>query len=80
MARPKPPPYPKPPRPPAEPPRPQPGTSSLCPALIDPPGRWAVVEEWLAYRDELARSGIPNIAPFVREADMMIARLRRGER
>jgi hypothetical protein len=33
MAKPKPPPYPKPPRPPAEPPRPQPGASMLCAAL-----------------------------------------------
>jgi hypothetical protein len=55
-------------------------TSNICPAFIDPPGEYSPMEGWIKYRDELRRSGIPGIAPFVREAGVMIARLRRGKR
>jgi hypothetical protein len=47
----------------------------LCPALIDPPGPYASLQEWLAYRDDLRRSNLPGLAPFIREADANIARL-----
>jgi hypothetical protein len=49
------------------------------PALIDPPGPFAPVEEWIEYRNELARSNIPGVAPYIREADREIARLNDGK-
>ena len=48
--------------------------SLTCPAFIDPPGPYASVQEWLAFRDELRRSGLPGIAPFIRAASATIAR------
>jgi hypothetical protein len=51
------------------------GTFNRAPAFIDPPGPFAPLEEWIVYRDELHRSGIPGIAPYIREADCHIARL-----
>jgi hypothetical protein len=54
--------------------------SSNCPAFVDEPSPYAPVEEWIEFRDDLLRSGLPGIAPFIREANRAIARLRRGER
>ena len=50
--------------------------SITCQALIDPPGYFASLQEWLDFRAELRRSGLPGIAPFLRAADAAIARLR----
>jgi hypothetical protein len=50
--------------------------NSKCPALIDPPGPYAPLQKWRDYRDELRRSDLPGLAPFIREADATIARLR----
>jgi hypothetical protein len=47
------------------------------PALIDPPGAFAPLEEWIEFRDQLRQSGIPRIASILRETDRHIARLRR---
>ena len=47
----------------------------VVPALIDPPGPYAPLEEWLEYRAELARMDVPGLAPFIREANPYIARL-----
>jgi hypothetical protein len=47
----------------------------VVPALIDPPGPYATREEWLEYRDDLRRSSLPGLGPFIREADRNIARL-----
>jgi hypothetical protein len=52
--------------------------NSKCPALIDPPAPDAPLAEWLDYREDLRRSGLPGLWPFVREADAIIARLRRA--
>lgn len=49
--------------------------SILCPAFIDPPGDYASIQEWRAYRDELLRSDLPAVDPFIREANRAIARL-----
>ena len=50
-------------------------------ALIDPPSElYSSLDEWLQYRDDLRQSGIPGIAPFIREADVVIARLRAAKR
>jgi hypothetical protein len=43
--------------------------------LIDPPGVFAPVEEWLEFRDELLRSNIPHIQPHIDEANRAIDRL-----
>ena len=48
-----------------------------CPALIDPPGPYALLAEWLEYREELRRMDVPGLAPFICEADAVIARLSR---
>jgi hypothetical protein len=48
--------------------------NSKTPALIDPPGPYAPLEEWINYRDELARSDLPGLAPFIREANANIGR------
>ena len=49
------------------------------PALIDPPGPYATLQEWLDYRQELRRMNVPATAvglkPFIDEADENIARL-----
>lgn len=45
-------------------------------ALIDPPGPYAPLQEWLDYRAELAASGLAALAPYLGEADRAIARLR----
>ena len=47
------------------------------PAFIDPPGPFGTLQEWIEFRDSLQRSGIPHIAPFIREANREIARLRK---
>ena len=52
-------------------------TNQHCPALIDPPAPDAPFAEWLAFRDELARMTVPGTAPFIRQADRIIARLSR---
>jgi hypothetical protein len=49
--------------------------NSKTPAFIDPP-YYGDLTEWLAYREELLRSDLPGLAPFIREADVNIARLR----
>jgi hypothetical protein len=49
--------------------------NSKTPALIDPPGLYASLQEWLDYRDDLRRSNLPGLKPFIREADANIARL-----
>jgi hypothetical protein len=46
----------------------------VVPALIDPPGPYAPLAEWLDYRDELQDMDLPGLAPFIREADANIAR------
>jgi hypothetical protein len=35
--------------------------------------------EWQAFRDDLARSGIPHIEPILRQADLMIWFKEHGE-
>jgi hypothetical protein len=50
----------------------------VVPAFIDPPSSYAPIEEWLAYRDDLARLDVPGLASFIREATANIARLRRA--
>ena len=52
--------------------------NDIVPALIDPPGPFDSLEEWLAYRASLAESFGDHLAidPFLREADLHIARLR----
>jgi hypothetical protein len=52
--------------------------NSKCPALIDPPGPYAPLEEWIEYREGLRRMNVPGLAPFIRQAEAMIARLRRA--
>lgn len=46
-------------------------------AFVDPPGPYASLQEWLDYRGDLRRLDVPGLAPFIREADANIARLRR---
>jgi hypothetical protein len=51
----------------------------IAPALIDEPGIYDTLETWLKFRaemEELQRSGMPHIGPFIRRADRTIARLR----
>jgi hypothetical protein len=48
--------------------------NSKCPAFIDPP-YWGDLQDWIDYREDLMRSDLPGVAPFVREADEYIARL-----
>jgi hypothetical protein len=35
-------------------------TITIVPALIDPPGAYVPLSEWLAYRAELDRRGLTN--------------------
>jgi hypothetical protein len=49
--------------------------SRLVPALIDPPGPYAPLEEGILFRDSLARLDVPGLRPFIREADRNIAHL-----
>ena len=54
--------------------------ASRAPALIDPPFAGSL-DDWLKFRaemEELRRSGVPDVAPFIRKADREIARLRRA--
>jgi hypothetical protein len=51
---------------------------SRAPALIDPP-YFGSLEDWqafLAEMEELRRSGVPDVGPFIRKARQEIARLR----
>jgi hypothetical protein len=48
-----------------------------CPALIDPPGPYAPLAEWLDYREELRRLEVTGLGPFLDEAEAVIARLSR---
>jgi hypothetical protein len=52
--------------------------TEVVPAFIDPPGPCAPTQEWRDYRDELRRSDLPGLGPFIREAAANIARLRRA--
>jgi SPP1 gp7 family putative phage head morphogenesis protein len=52
--------------------------SAAVPALIDPPGPYASLEEWQQYRAELERMDVPGLAPFIRQADANVARLSRA--
>jgi hypothetical protein len=51
----------------------------LAPAFIDEPGPSSSLVEWQAFRDDLARSGIPHIEPILRQADLMIWFKEHGE-
>jgi len=50
------------------------------PALIDPPGPYAPLSEWLAYRASLNRLKLPGLAPYKAQADRHIKRLRAARR
>ena len=39
----------------------------------------APLQEWIQFRDQLQRSGIPYLGPIIREAHGEIARLRKGQ-
>ena len=51
-------------------------SDDVIPGLIDPPGEFAPLPEWLAYRAELDRLDWPGLAPYKASADRNIARLR----
>jgi hypothetical protein len=44
---------------------------ALVPALIDPPGPYASLEEWRNYREDLWRSDLPGLAPFIRDNQIL---------
>jgi hypothetical protein len=50
-------------------------TNSKLKALVDPP-YGGDLQEWIRYRDDLRRMDVPRLAPFIAEADDIIARLR----
>jgi len=52
--------------------------SIIAPALIDPPMPDATLEEWQQYYAELLRLDVPGLGPFLREAELNIARLSRA--
>ena len=50
----------------------------IAPALIDPPDPiYGSLAEWLEFRDDLLKSGIPHIEPFIAKANRIIKRLSR---
>ena len=48
-------------------------------ALIDPP-YWGGLQDWIEYRADLLRSGLLGLAPFIREADENIERMRQADK
>jgi hypothetical protein len=48
------------------------------PVLIDPPGPYAPLEEWVEYREELRRMDVPGLWRFIRQADAMLAAVARS--
>ncbi|WP_181181249.1 hypothetical protein [Mesorhizobium sp. B1-1-5] len=50
-------------------------------AFVDPPSPFAPLEEWEAFRDDVAAvvPRTPEIERYVREAEEAIERLKRGE-
>jgi hypothetical protein len=47
---------------------------TVVPAFIDPP-YGGDLAEWIEYREDLRRSNLPGLEPFIHETDRVIARL-----